>query len=82
MKIHDPRIVVVLTGEKGARKVCRVDVGERMGAGVPPPETEVESADAGEMVVDYDDLPKKTKKKRMVRTGGRRSWIGMDLLVV
>ena len=58
MKIHNPRIVVVLTGEEGAGKVCRVDVGERVGAGVPPPETEVESADASEMVVNYHDLPK------------------------
>jgi hypothetical protein len=33
-----------------------VDVGERVSVGVPPPETEVESADAGEVVVDYDDL--------------------------
>jgi hypothetical protein len=28
------------------------------GVGVPPPETEVEFADAGEAVVDYDDLQK------------------------
>jgi hypothetical protein len=37
-----------------------VDVGERVGVGhgVPPPETEVESANAGEVVIDYDDLQK------------------------
>jgi hypothetical protein len=58
MKIHDPRIVVVLTGEQGAREVGRVDVSERVSAGVPPPETEVESADAGEVVVNYNDLQK------------------------
>jgi hypothetical protein len=49
-----------------------VDVGERVGAGVSPPETEVESADAGEVVVDYDDL----QKVRLEVEGKRRSgWV-------
>lgn len=35
-----------------------MDICERVGVGVPPPETEVEPTDAGEVVVDYNDLRK------------------------
>jgi hypothetical protein len=56
LEIHDPRVVVILAGEEGGREGGGMDVGERVSAGVPPPETKVKSANAGEVVVDYDDL--------------------------
>jgi hypothetical protein len=53
LEIHDHRIIVIRTGKEGAREVGWVDVGEWV-VGVPPPKTEVEPVNAGEVAVDYD----------------------------
>jgi hypothetical protein len=58
LEIHDPRVIVVLARKERSLEGGGMDVGERMVVGVPTPETEVESADAGEVVVDHDDLCK------------------------
>lgn len=55
LEIADPRIIVVLAGEERFTEIGRVRVGERMGVRVPAAEADVETADAGAVVVyDYD----------------------------
>lgn len=56
LEIHDPRIVVILTGEESAGEIGRMNVGERMVMAIPSPITEVEAANASKVVVDNDDL--------------------------
>lgn len=55
LEIADPRVIVVLAGEERFAEIGRVRVGERMGVCVPAAEADVETADAGAVVVyDYD----------------------------
>ena len=56
LEVHDPRIVVVLPGKESLREICRVGVRKRMGVRVPTPKAKVQTADAGSVVVDYNNL--------------------------
>jgi hypothetical protein len=56
LEIHNPSIVVVLPGEKGVCELRGVYVGKRVRVGVPAAKAEVEPANAGEVLVDYDDF--------------------------
>ncbi len=38
-EVHDPGIIVILTGEQGPTKIRRVHICERVIMRVPPPET-------------------------------------------
>lgn len=56
LEVADARIVVVLAREESAREIGRVRVGERVVVRVPPPEANVEPADARAVIVDDDDF--------------------------
>ena len=56
LEVHDPRVVVILTGEKCLREVRRVHIGERVRMRVPSSEAEIKSTDASIVVVDNDDF--------------------------
>ena len=56
LEVHDTRVIVVLAREQRALEVCRMHIGKWVGVGVPAPEAEVEPADGGVVVVDYNDL--------------------------
>jgi hypothetical protein len=56
LEVHDARIIVILPGEHGERKIGRVHVCEGVRVRVPAAKAEVESADTRVVVVDDDDL--------------------------
>lgn len=56
LEIHNPRIVVVLSREQRALKICRMHVGQRVCVGVPAPEGEVKAADTCAVVVHDNKL--------------------------
>lgn len=56
LEIHNSGIIVILARKECARELGGVDVGQHVVMRVPSPETEIESANAGKVVVNYDDL--------------------------
>jgi hypothetical protein len=56
LEIKDPRVVVILSGEKRLAEVERMGVRERVRVCVPAAEAEIEAADAGAVVVDHNEL--------------------------
>ncbi|KAH6607804.1 hypothetical protein Trco_004117 [Trichoderma cornu-damae] len=55
-EVHDSVVVEVLARPDVRRHLVRVDVGERVVPGVPPPKAEIQAADEGDGVVDDDEL--------------------------
>jgi hypothetical protein len=56
LKVHNPRIIVVLPREQRKAKISRMNISQRMVMGIPSAEAEVKTTDRRPVVVDNDHL--------------------------
>lgn len=55
-KVYDTNIVVFLARKQGLEHISWMNISQRMGVGIPPPETQIKTANRSVLVVNQNNL--------------------------